>query len=59
MCKMNSQMAKINNIVDGLLPQAKKKKLSIGFLGPLDEGMIDDLSNWINKFIILKIKTAL
>ena len=56
---MNSQMAKINNIVDGLLPQAKKKKLSIGFLGPLDEGMIDGLSNWINKFIILKIKTAL
>lgn len=39
-------MAKL--IVDGLLPQAKKKKLSISFLGPLDEGMNDHLSNRTN-----------
>lgn len=36
-------------IVDGLPPQAQKKSLSISFLGPLDEGMNDDLSyDWIN-----------
>jgi hypothetical protein len=33
-----------NLTIDGLPPQAKKKTLSISFLGPLDEGMNDDLS---------------